>query len=317
MKTKLLVLFIFALTVCLFAQPDKISYQGILTDNSNNLITGTKDLKFDIFDASSGGVAIWNETHTGVTVTNGLFSVELGATNTLNSVDFTQNLWLQITVDASTTPVALSPRVAFNATGYPLFGNSFDQINPMTEQGDIMYGTSSGYAVLGKGTAGQVLTMNGGATEPVWATPSGASSSYGYLKMTAAGTSSTGAEVNFGAGDTPSTLMSGFSWNNTNQEITVSNNGVYSILLSLHVQYLMSTWVYPHVVYNIYVNNVAIYTSGQIGMTPQYDNDIFSHTILHAANLTAGDKIRITFDYVGSADAIRLAQGSSLLINKL
>ena len=46
--------------------------------------------------------------------------------------------------------------------------------NPMTAQGDVIYGGASGTPTrLAKGTAGQVLTMNSGATAPEWQTPSG------------------------------------------------------------------------------------------------------------------------------------------------
>ena len=48
--------------------------------------------------------------------------------------------------------------------------------NPMTTQGDIIYGGSSGTPTrLSKGTAGQVLTMNSSATTPEWSTPKGIS----------------------------------------------------------------------------------------------------------------------------------------------
>ena len=39
-------------------------------------------------------------------------------------------------------------------------------------QGDIMYYDGTNYVRLAKGTAGQVLTMNGGATAPSWAADS-------------------------------------------------------------------------------------------------------------------------------------------------
>ncbi len=42
--------------------------------------------------------------------------------------------------------------------------------NPMTAQGDIIYGSASGAPTrLAKGTAGQVLRINSGATAPEWA----------------------------------------------------------------------------------------------------------------------------------------------------
>lgn len=57
-------------------------------------------------------------------------------------------------------------------------GSSIDtsvkSLNPGTTSGDIDYYTSStAKARLAKGTAGQVLTMNSGATAPEWAAPSG------------------------------------------------------------------------------------------------------------------------------------------------
>lgn len=46
--------------------------------------------------------------------------------------------------------------------------------NPMTTAGDVIYGGASGTPTrLAKGTAGQVLTMNSGATAPEWANASG------------------------------------------------------------------------------------------------------------------------------------------------
>lgn len=52
--------------------------------------------------------------------------------------------------------------------------------NPMTTQGDTLHGGASGTPTrLAKGTAGQVLTMNAGATAPEWATPSSGGSASG------------------------------------------------------------------------------------------------------------------------------------------
>jgi hypothetical protein len=46
--------------------------------------------------------------------------------------------------------------------------------NPMTTQGDVIYGGASGAPTrLPKGTAAQVLTMNAGATAPEWAAAAG------------------------------------------------------------------------------------------------------------------------------------------------
>jgi hypothetical protein len=50
-------------------------------------------------------------------------------------------------------------------------------VNPMTTTGDVIYSSSGTTpARLGIGTAGQVLTVNSGATAPEWAAPAGAAS---------------------------------------------------------------------------------------------------------------------------------------------
>jgi len=58
------------------------------------------------------------------------------------------------------------------ATAKALADSNYEK-NPMTAAGDIIYGGASGVPTrLGKGTAGQVLTMNGDATAPEWANAS-------------------------------------------------------------------------------------------------------------------------------------------------
>ena len=46
---------------------------------------------------------------------------------------------------------------------------SFDNLSPVTTQGDIIFRDASNNARLAKGTANQRLTMNAGATAPEWA----------------------------------------------------------------------------------------------------------------------------------------------------
>jgi len=61
---------------------------------------------------------------------------------------------------------------------FDIFGQAVDDrikaLNPETTAGDIAYRASTANAKtrLGIGTAGQVLTVNSGATAPEWATPS-------------------------------------------------------------------------------------------------------------------------------------------------
>ena len=85
--------------------------------------------------------------------------------------------------------------------------------NPMTTQGDIIIGGSSGTPTrLAKGTAGQVLTMNSGATEPEWQTPSGG-----------------GGGVSIGVGHTLSFASYSFGEFKFTAQILATYNGVYGL----------------------------------------------------------------------------------------
>lgn len=66
-----------------FSSSGSINFQGQLTDQGGNPLNGSYNMRFAIFDATSGGVKKWPSTdyeqHTGVAVDNGLFSVQLGS----------------------------------------------------------------------------------------------------------------------------------------------------------------------------------------------------------------------------------------------
>jgi len=64
--------------------------------------------------------------------------------------------------------------VAINrgGTGQTTASTAFNALSPLTTAGDTLYGGTSGAGTrLAIGTAGQVLTVNGGATAPQWSTP--------------------------------------------------------------------------------------------------------------------------------------------------
>ena len=96
--------------------PRTLSYQGILTDNSGTVVADSDyDLTFTLYDASSGGNAVWTETHT-LTVIDGLFSAALGAQTALD-IPFDTPYWLGIAIDAGND---LDPRTPLTASAYAL-----------------------------------------------------------------------------------------------------------------------------------------------------------------------------------------------------
>ena len=92
-------------TASAVAQPTPtINYQGKLTDNTGVAVAdGTYNMRFWLLQSTVQATtsAIWTESLTGanqVQVTNGLFSVMLGSTSALTSVDFNQPLWLGVEI---------------------------------------------------------------------------------------------------------------------------------------------------------------------------------------------------------------------------
>jgi hypothetical protein len=106
--------------------PSTTSYQGVLTDNSGNLVAdGPYNLVFRMYDVASGGLALWTETQSGVQVSKGGFAVILGSITPLN-LPFDKQYYLGVTVNAGPeltprvivagSPQALSLRLPFAAT---------------------------------------------------------------------------------------------------------------------------------------------------------------------------------------------------------
>lgn len=111
-----LALFLLFTVLLLAAPPRLITYQGKLTNASRVALNGSQDITFRLYNVETGGTAIWAEAHTGanaVTVTKGLFDVELGTISPLN-IAFDDTYWMELQVGTET----LSPRLRMVAVAY-------------------------------------------------------------------------------------------------------------------------------------------------------------------------------------------------------
>ena len=61
------------------AVPSGINYQGALTDDQGNPITGTRTMSIKLYDAATGGTLLYSENIGTVDVSDGVFSFEFGA----------------------------------------------------------------------------------------------------------------------------------------------------------------------------------------------------------------------------------------------
>lgn len=96
--------------------PTKMNFQGRLTNSAGNILSdGTYNMKFRIYDASSGGTLQWSEDRLvsatqGVTVTNGQFSVQLGSITSLPASIFISNsLYFEVELPTPATATSSSP----------------------------------------------------------------------------------------------------------------------------------------------------------------------------------------------------------------
>ena len=104
----LLLLLTILFTHQLFAQaPEKMSYQAVIRDASNNLVTSSVvGMQLSILQDSATGVSVYSETHLPTTNANGLVSIELGAgtvvSGSFSSIDWTAGpYFVQTEVDPS------------------------------------------------------------------------------------------------------------------------------------------------------------------------------------------------------------------------
>ncbi len=100
---------------------EKINFQGKVTLlNGTNVADNDYDFVFRLYTASSGGVAAWTETWNSgtsqVTVTDGVFQVELGTHQSLSSLDFNSDSWyLTVQFNGDTE---MDPRIRMTAVPY-------------------------------------------------------------------------------------------------------------------------------------------------------------------------------------------------------
>jgi len=109
--------------------PTVISYQGFLTDAGGAPVDGTVSIVFSIYAASSGGSALWTETHGVVFVDEGLFNVLLGAEGSpLAPTDLNGERYLGIKVGSDPE---MRPRQRIASVAYALRSDEANNANTL------------------------------------------------------------------------------------------------------------------------------------------------------------------------------------------
>jgi hypothetical protein len=146
------------LTAALWAQsPNKMSYQAVIRNASNNLVTNTAvAMQISILQGSISGTAVYVETQMPTTNANGLVSIELGG-GTVVSGNFSSINWANgpYFVKTETDPDGATGGIAYTITG----------ISQLLSVPYALYAANSGNSIPGpQGPAGP--TGAAGATGP-------------------------------------------------------------------------------------------------------------------------------------------------------
>jgi hypothetical protein len=95
--------------------PWQVNYQGYLTDDSGNPLSGDFVMLFTIWDSPAGGIELWSEEHT-LSVENGLFNVILGTLYHITPEIFAPGNPRFLQLDVAGQP--LVPRTEITSVGF-------------------------------------------------------------------------------------------------------------------------------------------------------------------------------------------------------
>jgi hypothetical protein len=96
--------------------PNLITHNGYLVDSLGTPVSGNRPMTFRLYPDSTTSLADWSEAFPAVTMSNGVYSVNLDVTG----VDFRTNYWLETQVGAS----VLAPRTRLTTVPYALLSSS-------------------------------------------------------------------------------------------------------------------------------------------------------------------------------------------------
>jgi hypothetical protein len=176
MKQYFTLIILLLMTLCSNSQtPQSMSYQAVVRDNNNNLITEqTVGMQISILQGSTAGTAVYVETHTTNSNSNGLVTLIIGTGNTNNnfeSIDWSSgpyfiktdtdleggsNYTITATSQLLSVPYALHANTAQNVAALP----SGEQ------QGELLIWSGVEWNTLPIGSNGQILQIINGV--PTW-----------------------------------------------------------------------------------------------------------------------------------------------------
>lgn len=139
------------LTATVWAQsPDKMSYQAVIRNSSDVLVTNTQiGMQISILQGSTSGTAVYVETQSPTTNVNGLVSIEIGTGN-MESGDFSTIDWSDGPYFIKTETAIYEPFTTYTITGisqllsvpYALHAKSAESLSGALPETDPIFGQS-------------------------------------------------------------------------------------------------------------------------------------------------------------------------------
>lgn len=126
LRLSIVVVTLATISLCLLAFPAqadvpmRIDFQGFANDEFDQPFTGTATIGLSLWDDPFAGAQVFSETHTGVSVVNGLYGVEIGGGvgDTLDADVFSGTVrWVEVSVNGN----PLAPRQQLLSVPYALF----------------------------------------------------------------------------------------------------------------------------------------------------------------------------------------------------
>lgn len=166
MKRFLLSAFLLLAVTMIYAQT--ISVQGVLRDRKERALDdGFYQVIFKIYDAPTGGSALWTDTYSNLELRNGVFQVNLGENASIASLPFDKTYYVGVAVEGngemvprlemSTFPYALA--INGNSNKFPSNGNVvIEEDSLKIYQGDIVLDQG---ALRLKGGDGRIVFNDG------------------------------------------------------------------------------------------------------------------------------------------------------------
>jgi hypothetical protein len=137
--------------------PRAISYQGKVTDSGGTPVPdGSYNMRFNIYDAATGGTSLWYSGLVSVPVTGGIFSVLLGESpQPAIDLPFDEDYWLNVWIDGDTQ----TPRQRLCSNGYAYMASGL--VPGTAISGSVTTGTSAALIATNTSATGSTYGLWG------------------------------------------------------------------------------------------------------------------------------------------------------------